>query len=98
LGLVVEKAKSRRNRVVILVVTFKDLQKLVQSPSGPEQSKLLQRLRNKPFWYSDQKQHKQEDIKTKGDCCFNHIIALPRKDKVAFMLAQVVFLRVYRKA
>jgi hypothetical protein len=27
----------------------------------------------------DQQQHKQEDIKTKGDCCFNHIIGLPRK-------------------
>ena len=59
-------------------VTFKDLQKLVQSQSGPQQSQLLQRLRDKPFWYWDPKQHKQEDIKTKGDC----ILGLPRKDKV----------------
>jgi hypothetical protein len=59
-------------------VTFKELQKLVQSQSGPEQSQLLQRLRDKPFWVWDPKQHKQEDIKTKGDCCFNHIIGLPR--------------------
>ena len=28
------------------------------------------------------KQHKQEDIKTKGDCRFNHIIGLPRKDGI----------------
>jgi hypothetical protein len=63
-------------------VTFKELQKLVQSQSGPEQSQLLQRLRDKPFWYWDPKQHKQEDIKIKGDCCFNHIIGLPIKDKV----------------
>jgi hypothetical protein len=63
-------------------VTFKDLQKLVQSQqSGSEQtSPLLQRLRAKPFWYWDQNQHKAEDIKTKGDCCFNHIIGLPQKD------------------
>jgi hypothetical protein len=61
-------------------VTFKDLQRLVQSQSGPEQSQLLQRLRDKPFWIWDQKQHKQEDIKTKGDCCFNHIIGLPKKE------------------
>jgi hypothetical protein len=61
-------------------VTFKDLQKLVQSQSGPEQSQILQRLRDKPFWIWDQKQHKQEDIKTKGDCCFNHIIGLPKKE------------------
>jgi hypothetical protein len=61
-------------------VTFKDLQKLVQSQSGPEQSQLLQRLRDKPFWIWDQSKHKQEDIKTLGDCCFNHIIGLPKKD------------------
>jgi hypothetical protein len=61
-------------------VTFKDLQKLVQSQSGLEQSQLLQRLRDKPFRIWDQKQHKLEDIRTKGDCCFNHIIRLPKKE------------------
>jgi hypothetical protein len=63
-------------------VTFKDLQRLVQSQSGPEQSQLLQRLRHKPFWIWELKQHKSEDIKTKGDCCFNHIIGLPTKDGI----------------
>ena len=63
-------------------MTFKDLQKLVQSQSGPEQSQLLQRLIHKPFWIWDPQQHKQGDIKTKGDCCFNHIIGLPRKDGI----------------
>jgi hypothetical protein len=63
-------------------VTFKDLQKLVQSQTGPEQSQLLQRLRDKPFWIWDPKRHKQEDIRTKGDCCFNHIFGLPKKDNV----------------
>jgi hypothetical protein len=64
-------------------VTFKDLQKVIQTQqSGPEQSYLLGRLRDKPFWIWDQNQHKQEDIKTSGDCCFNHIIGLPIKDKV----------------
>ena len=63
-------------------MTFKDLQRLVQSQSGPEQSQLLQRLRDRPFWIWNPKQHKQEDIKTKGDCCFNHIIDLPRKDGI----------------
>jgi hypothetical protein len=46
-------------------VTFKDLQKLVQSRSQPEQSQLLQRLKDKPFWIWDQQQHRQEDIATK---------------------------------
>jgi hypothetical protein len=64
-------------------VTFRDLQKLVQSSqSGPEQSQLLLRLKDKPFRIWDPKQHKQEDIKTKEDCCVNHIIGLPRKDGI----------------
>ena len=63
-------------------MTFRDLQKLVQSQSDPEQSQLLQRLRDKPFWIWDQNQHKREDVRTKGDCCFNHIIGLPKKGSV----------------
>jgi hypothetical protein len=64
-------------------VTFRDLQKLVQSQqSGPEQSQLFRRLKDKPFWIWDPKQHKHEDLKTRGDCCFNHIIGLPRKDGI----------------
>ena len=63
-------------------MTFKDLQKLVESQSSPEQSQLLHRLRDKPFWIWQPKQHKQADIKTKGDCCFNHIIGLPRKNGI----------------
>jgi hypothetical protein len=61
-------------------VTFKDLQKLVQTHESREQSAALQRLKDKPFWIWDSKQHKQEDIRTKGDCCFNHIVGLPTKD------------------
>jgi hypothetical protein len=59
-------------------MTFKDLQKLVQSQSNPEQYVMFPRLKNKPFWIWDQKQHKQEDIRTGGDCCFNHGIGLPK--------------------
>ena len=66
-------------------MTFKDLQKLVQSQSSPEQSQLLQRLKDKPFWIWDQDSHRKEDMKTKGDCCFNHIIGyeLPTAGKIA---------------
>ena len=64
-------------------MTFRDLQKIVQqSQSCPEQSHLLQRLTGKPFWIWDQKEHKQEDIKTKDNCFFNHIVGLPRKDGI----------------
>jgi hypothetical protein len=42
--------------------------------------RLTEKLRHKPFWIWDISEHKQEDIKTNGDCCFNHIIGLPQKD------------------
>jgi late competence protein required for DNA uptake (superfamily II DNA/RNA helicase) len=65
-------------------VTFKDLQKIVirSSNSTSEQINLFNRSKNKPFWIWDIEEHKQEDIKTKGDCCFNHIIGLPKKNEV----------------
>ncbi|SRR5215204_5940626 len=63
-------------------MTFKDLQKLVQSRSNAEETQLFDKLRNKPFWIWNIEEHKQEDIKTKGDCCFNHITGLPSKDNI----------------
>ena len=43
-----------------------------------QQYKLLERLHNKPFWILNIERHKQEDIRTNRDCCFNHIIVLLR--------------------
>jgi hypothetical protein len=62
-------------------VTFKDLKKRF-TLEMTQQSKILERLRNKPFWICDIEKHKQGDIKTNGDCCFNHIVGLPTKVKV----------------
>jgi hypothetical protein len=45
-----------------------------------QRSRLFHRLRNKPFWIWNIAEHKQEDAKTDGDCCFNHIVGLPQKD------------------
>jgi hypothetical protein len=44
------------------------------------QSKHFEIFRNKPFWISNVEEHKAEDIRTKGHCCFNHILGLPKKD------------------
>ena len=52
------------------------------------------RLQGKPFWIWDKQQHKLEDIKTDGDCCFNHIIGLPQKDgndKPLYDYEQLIF-------
>jgi hypothetical protein len=58
-------------------LTFKDLHKVIQqlSQSDSEQIKLYQRLAGKHFWIWNVDEHKQEDIKTNGDCCFNHTIS-----------------------
>jgi len=62
-------------------LTFRELQKLVQS-NGKRKSEFLSDLRisQKPFWIFDKEQHKQEDIRTQGQCCFWHIIGCPQKD------------------
>jgi hypothetical protein len=61
-------------------VTFKELRKRVTLETSQQQSRLFEKLLNKPFWIWDKQQHKLEDIRTNGDCCFNHIIGLPQKD------------------
>jgi hypothetical protein len=64
-------------------VAFKDLQKLIsQQQQEKARNYLYDRLINKPFWIWDKAEHKQEDINTDGDCCFNHIIGLPQKDRI----------------
>jgi hypothetical protein len=66
------------------IVTINDLQRLVESQpdyNNPEQSK-LERLRGKEFWWWEPSTHKYRDRVLKGDCCFNHIVGLPRKDGV----------------
>src|SRR5918911_3216592 len=73
---------------------FKDLQKLVRSQSNQAQVEILQRLKNKEFWIWDKEQHKLEDIRTDGDCCFNHIIGLPQKngdEKPLYDYEQIIF-------
>jgi hypothetical protein len=66
-------------------LTFRDLQKRVSLQAlttQQQQSKLTDKLHNKSFWIWNVNEHKQEDIKTNGNCCFNHIIGLPQKDGI----------------
>lgn len=74
-------------------MTFKDLKKRVSLETA-QQLRLFERLQNKPFWIWDIHEHKEEDIKTKGDCCFNHIIGLSQKDgndKPLYDYQQIIF-------
>ena len=68
-------------------MTFKDLKtQLSKLQPLHEDSKILERLRKKPFWIWEQEQHKLEYSRTNGDCCFNHMVGLPRKDRHEFPL------------
>jgi hypothetical protein len=40
----------------------------------------FQLFQNRPFWIWHKETHRQEFIKTKGQCCFNHQIGLPVKN------------------
>jgi hypothetical protein len=55
---------------------------LAQSQQDNIRNELFQTLQGKPFWIWQVEEHKQEDIRTNGDCCFNHIIGLPQKDGI----------------
>jgi hypothetical protein len=65
----------------IVPKVFKDLQELVSQQQRENTHKeLFRRLQGIPFWIWNIEEHKQEDIRTDGDCCFNHMIGLPQKD------------------
>jgi hypothetical protein len=59
-------------------VTFKDLQRVIESQPNADHNQ-LQKLRGKEFWQWESFEHKKEDRKFRGACCFNHIIGLPKK-------------------
>ena len=64
---------------------WKDLQKLIgqqQQNQQTTQYSEFQVFRDKPFWIWDITEHRNEDISTNGNCCFNHILSLPKKDNI----------------
>jgi hypothetical protein len=66
-------------------MVFKDLQKLVSQSQQQQENtlkELFKQLQGKPFWIWNIAEHKQQDIKTNGDCCFNHIIGLPHRNSI----------------
>jgi hypothetical protein len=62
-------------------MTFKDLKKRINSSNQQQQqTQYFDKLLDKPFWIWNIEEHKLEDVRTKGECCFNHIIGLPTKE------------------
>jgi hypothetical protein len=62
-------------------LTSKHLKTIVSLETA-QQSSSFERLQNKAFWIWNTEEHKQEDIRNNGDCCFNHIIGLPKKNGI----------------
>jgi hypothetical protein len=65
---------------------FFDYTYVLQGPYPIYSQEQIDRARQSPSFerefnlkYLGLKQHRQEGIRTKGDCCFNHIIGLPKK-------------------
>ena len=77
-----DREKLKALSTPLLIVTFKDLQKAIQSQAEQVDANinLRAKLQGKPFWIYDKDQHRQEGIKTKDNCCFWHVIGLPQKD------------------
>ena len=66
-----------------MTMTFKDLKKrIINSSNQQQQTQYFHKLQNKPFWIWNIQEHKPEDVRTKGECCFNHIIGLPTKEGI----------------
>ena len=62
-------------------MTFKDLKKKISGLRLPsEQTEMTELLYGKPFWIWNEIEHKLEDSRAHGYCCFNHIIGLPIKN------------------
>ena len=78
-----EKAKANYLITNYKELTFKELKKRVCLETlAQQQFRLFERLQNKQFWIWNVEEHIQEDIKTSGRCCFNHIVGLPQKDGI----------------
>jgi hypothetical protein len=64
-----------------MALPYQKHQKLRQQQTRSSSESNLSVLEGKVFWYWDKQQHKEEHIRTNRNCCFNHIVGLPVKDK-----------------
>lgn len=47
---------------------------------------ILSLLKGKSFWIWNEQEHEKLFLETNGQCCFNHIVGLPTKDKKEYPL------------
>jgi hypothetical protein len=61
-------------------------QKLRAAQQQQSSSSSLSVLKGLPFWIWDKEEHRQRAAATNGNCCFNHVVGLPTKDKKEYPL------------
>ena len=66
-------------------MTFKDLARIIGLQNSQIQSfnLKLERLKGLPFWIwkDNEIKHRKKYVLTNGNCCFNHVIGLPKNNK-----------------
>src|SRR4030095_11935743 len=69
--------------LVSTTIPYQKRQTPQATPStGIISSSNLLKLISLEFWIWDKQEHREQFIKTNGQCCFNHCVGLPVKDKV----------------
>ncbi len=48
-----------------------------------ETANRLEIFKDKPFYIWDPVEHHDEQITSNGNCCFNHVLGLPKKDGIS---------------
>jgi hypothetical protein len=61
-------------------------QKLRQAQQQANSSSNISILKGLRFWIWDKEEHLRQAHITNGNCCFNHVVGLPQKDKKEFPL------------
>ena len=74
-------------------MTIKELERLVQeyepAADSPQMQQLLKKVRDRPFYIWNKDKHKSAanpNSESKGFCCFNDVLGLPKKDGKEFPL------------
>ena len=62
------------------------MQRTIKNSNQSLQKQFFDRLRGRPFWIWDANKHKEQYRKSRGNCCFNHIIGLPMKKQIVMPL------------
>ena len=74
------------NATISITPETRAAQAQAQTQQGTLSFSQLDKLRGLPFWIWNQEEHLALARETNGQCCFNHVVGLPQKDKVELIM------------